>query len=241
MSRRAVVSGQMRYLFFVDSDWNERLTLSMLLQRFGYTVVSTSTAREGIEYLCVAPTEAVFAEVGAVGTELIEQLKKDNRFKEVPIIMVSTSRDRVMEERLRRGEIAGLLRTPVDPNEVYKVVQNVIEKGTCSNIRIETAIEAVLRDETGHRDGYVTVLSQLGMFFRTMDPLSVNARVAADFSLWDRAVRLEAQVLYVVTFEDGPFCEPGMGMKFVKIDPQNSALIKAFIDEQIGIGPAGRA
>jgi len=66
-------------------------------------------------------------------------------------------------------------------------------------------------------------------------------RVAADFSLWDRAVGLEAQVLYVVTFEDGPFCEPGMGMKFVKIDPQNSALIKAFIDEQIGIGPAGRA
>ncbi|MBS1243002.1 MAG: hypothetical protein H6R44_757, partial [Nitrospirae bacterium] len=44
MSEPALVSGQMRYILVVDSDWNDRFTLSMLLQRFGYTVASTSSA-----------------------------------------------------------------------------------------------------------------------------------------------------------------------------------------------------
>lgn len=241
MNGQAVVSGQMRYLLVVDSDWSDRFTLSMLLQRFGYTVASTSCAKEGVEYLCVAQAEAVFAEVGEAGTELIERLKKDARFQDVPIIIVSKSHDLGMEARLQRGELAGLLRTPVDPNEVYRVVQKVIEKGRRSNIRIETAIKAVLHDGPGRRDGFVTVLSQLGMFFRTLDPLPVNAQVAVDVSLWDRSVRVEAEVLYVVTFEEGPFCEPGMGMKFLKIEAQGSSLIKAFIDEQIGMGPSGQA
>ena len=39
MNGPALVSGQMRYILVVESDWKERFTLSMLLQRFGYTVV----------------------------------------------------------------------------------------------------------------------------------------------------------------------------------------------------------
>ena len=241
MNGQAMMSGQMRYLLVVDSDWSDRFTLSMLLQRFGYTVASTNNAREGIEYLCVAPAEAIFAEAGPVSAELIDLLKKDARFQDVPIIIVTQERDRGMEERLKKGEISGLLRAPLDPYEVYQLVQKVIEKGPRKNIRIETAIEAALHHDFEVTDGYVTVLSQLGMFFRTLESLPVNTRATIAFPLWDNAIRLEVQVLYVVTFEQGPFCEPGMGMKFVKISPQDSAMIKVFIEEQIGMGPGGQA
>jgi two-component system chemotaxis response regulator CheY len=241
MGAPIIISGQMRYLLVVDSDWSDRFTLSMLLQKFGYSVASTNNAREGIEYLCVAPPEAVFAEAGPVTDELIERLKKDTRFRDVPVIIVTTARDRRMEERLRLDEIAGLLRVPVDPYEVYQVIQKVIEKGMRRNIRIETAIEAALHHDAEVMDGYITVLSQLGMFFRTLEPLPVNTRATVAFPLWDKAVRIEAQVLYAVTFEQGPFSEPGMGLKFVKISPRDSALIKAFIEEQIGIGPGAQA
>jgi CheY-like chemotaxis protein len=237
----AVASEQLRYLLVVDSDWSDRFTLSMLLQRFGYSVASTNNAREGIEYLCVAPVEAVFAEAGPVSSELIERLKKDPRFSDIPIIIVATERNREMEERLRYGDIAGLLRTPVDPAEVFTTIQKVIEKGSRSNIRIATAIEAVLHHDADVRNGFITVLSQLGMFFRTLEPLPVETRVTAAFPIWDKAVRLEAQVLYPVTFEQGPFCEPGMGMKFIHIGPQDSAMIKAFIHEQLGMVDRGWA
>ncbi len=39
-------------------------------------------------------------------------------------------------------------------------------------------------------------------------------------------VCLKAQVLSIVTIEGGPFCEPCMGMKFVAIALEDSALIR---------------
>ncbi len=236
MSGPALASGQMQYILVVDSDWNERFTLSMLLQRFGYTIASTNSAAEAVEFLCVAPALSVFAEAGAVGADLAARLKADVRFRDVPLVMVTQQPDRGLEERLRQGELAGLLRTPVNPDEVFLVIQKVIEKGLRENIRIPTALSAKVRDEHGSTDGFVTVLSQYGMFFRTLEPRPVKARVAVSVSFGDRTVTLHAEVLYLVSFEEGPFCEPGMGMKFVDIAPEDSALIKFFIYEQLGAG-----
>jgi hypothetical protein len=60
-----------------------------------------------------------------------------------------------------------------------------------------------------------------------------------DLTLWDRVVSLDAEVLYIVSFEEGPFCEPGMGMKFVRINPEDNNLIRAFIHDYLwdGIAP----
>jgi CheY-like chemotaxis protein len=243
MTEPALVSGQMRYILVVDSDWNDRFTLSMLLQRFGYTVASTSNAREGIEFLCVAPAVAIFAEGGGVGAELAARLKADARFRDMPLIMVVNGQDRDLEKRVSRGELAGLLRTPVNPDEVFQVIQKAIEKGSRENIRIPTALPAEVRDEHGGAEGYVTVLSQYGMFFRTLEPRPVKARTGVSISFGDRMVDLRAEVLYVVSFEEGPFCEPGMGMKFVDIAPEDTALLRFFIHEQLGAGiiPPGPA
>ena len=232
---QATVGGQMRYLLVVDRDGNERFTMSMLLQRFGYTVASTSSASEAIDFLCVAPADAVFVEAGETGDDLTERLQGDARFKGVPVVMVTESPDRSLEARLRKDELAGLLRKPLDPDDVFLVIQKVIEKGTRRNIRIPTVLPAVLHTRTGVSDGYVTVLSQFGMFFRSLEPLSVKMRATVEIPLWSRNVIIEAEVLYSVTFEEGPFCEPGMGMKFTKIEPEDSVLIKHYIYEQLGM------
>jgi CheY-like chemotaxis protein len=234
VNRPALVSGQKQYILVVDSDWNERFTLSMLLQRFGYAIASTNNAREGVEFLCVAPAVAVFAEAGEVGADLTSRLKADARFRDMPLVMVTSRPDRELEERLRTGEFAGLLRTPVSPDEVYRIVQKVVERGSRENIRIPTALAAQVQDEEGVTNGFVTVLSQFGVFFRTRETRPVNARVAVSLSFGDRTISLEAEVLYIVSFEKGPFCEPGMGMKFVNITLEDSALIKFFIYEHLG-------
>ncbi len=236
MSGPALMSGRMRYILVVDSGWNERFTLSLLLQRFGYAVASSSSAAEGIEFLCVAPPVAVFAEAGAAGDELVRRLAADIRFRDTPLIMVTDRPDRRLDERLQRGEIAGLLRTPLSPDEVFRVIQAVIEKGRRENIRIATALRAVLNDEQGTTEGFVTVLSQYGMFFRTMEPRPVNASVPVVVSFGDRSVEIQNRVLYVVSFESGPFCEPGMGMKFTGIGAEGSALIRFFIHDRLGAG-----
>ncbi len=236
MSIPALVSGQMRYILVVDSTWNERFTLSMLLQRFGYTVANSNNAAEAVEFLCVAPAVAVFAEAGAAGRELVLRLKADARFRDTPIIMVCAQSDHSLDDLMQRGELAGLLRAPLNPEAVFQVIQRVIEKGTRENIRIATALPAVLRDGPHEVEGFATVLSQYGIFFRTLEPLPMKTRVRVSISIGDKSIDVEAVVLYIVSFEEGPFCEPGMGMKFVAITPGDKALINFFIHEQIGIG-----
>jgi CheY-like chemotaxis protein len=232
------IGGQLMYILVIDTDVNERFTMSMILQRFGYTVCVAGSVREGIEFLCVAPAVAVFAEAGAVGSDLLARLSSDARFQTVPVVLASESPDHGLEERIRRGELAGLIRKPLDIDNVYQVIQKVIEKGSRANVRISAVLPARLKHGS-ETEGHVTVLSQYGMFFRTLDPRPTGSRVAVDLTLWDRVVSLDAEVLYIVSFEEGPFCEPGMGMKFVRINPEDNNLIRAFIHDYLwdGIAP----
>jgi len=226
--------GGTRYILVVDPDVNERFTMSMLLQRFGYTVQMASTVSEGIDFLCVAPAVAVFAEAGSAGTELMARLAADARFRNVPLVMVTDAPDQALEERERGGGLAAVLRKPFDAEQVFKVIQRVIEKGTRQNIRIATALPASLRNGVaGGVDGYVTVLSQYGLFFRTLSPRPAQSTATVEFPLWGRTISINATVLYIVSFDEGPFSEPGMGMKFSRIAPEDSALVRAYILEHI--------
>jgi CheY-like chemotaxis protein len=232
------IGGQVLYLLIVDTNAHERFTMGMLLQRFGYTVCIASNVREGIEFLCVAQAAAIFAEAGAIGSDLLARLEGDARFRGVPVVLTSEQRDRGLEEQVRSGKIAGLVKLPLSINEVYQVIQKVIERGSRTNIRISTSLPAKLVHGPETTTGHVTVLSQYGMFFRTLAPPPVGARIIVDFSLWDRTVSLDAVVLYVVSFEEGPFSEPGMGLKFVRISPEDNDMVRAFIHDQIWDGLA---
>jgi CheY-like chemotaxis protein len=234
MERMLSGIGGTRYILVVDPDVNERYTMSMLLQRFGYTVASAGSVREGIDYLCVAPAVAVFAEAGKIGTELMERIGQDLRFREVPLVLVSdVVREPFLEEQVRQGSLAGVLRSPLHAEAVFQIIQKVVEKGPRRNLRVATALPAVLLDEEGNLDGYITVLSQYGLFFRTLMPRTQGVRVIVEFVIWERKISLEATVLYGVTFDEGPFSDPGMGMKFSLIGAEDSVLLRAFILEQL--------
>jgi hypothetical protein len=147
-----------------------------------------------------------------------------------------------LEERARKGEFAACLRKPVDVEELYRAVESVIEKGPRRNIRIATNLKAGLEDQGAGNDGYVTVISEYGMFFRTLDPLPANTRVPMGIEIKGRTIKLEAVVLYSCSVDDGPFKEPGMGLKITRIAPADQDHIRQFIREEItrGIAPDQR-
>jgi hypothetical protein len=74
------------------------------------------------------------------------------------------------------------------------------------------------------------------MFLRTLEPRPANARIPVSLEINGKPIKLEAVVLYTTTFDDGPFKEPGMGMKFVNISREDRNVIAAFIVEQIEKG-----
>lgn len=219
-----------RYFLIVDSNIDDRFRTSLLLQQFGYNICTAHTAEEAVEFTCVAPPAAIITEGGQTGAALLARLKKTPCFSDVPVVLLSAS-----PEPARSGECAAVLRKPVDPEAFYQAVQAVVEKTPRRNIRTATYIAARLENESG-AEGYVTVLSEYGMFFRTLEPRPVNARLKVFFDIKGSTLRLDVVVLYCYSFDEGPFKEPGLGMKFEKISSGDRALIKAFILEQVENG-----
>jgi CheY-like chemotaxis protein len=225
-----------RYVLVLDTIVEDRFYTCMLLQRFGYNIFTAHTADEAIDYMTVETPSAVVADAVSAGATLLSRITKDPRFLDVPLILLSSAPDKDLEQRARRGEFAAYLGKPLKVEEFYRVVQVVIEKGPRRNIRVSTYLTVRLEDARGGREGCITVLSEYGMFFRTLDPLPVNTIVPAVFEVNGRLIKLDAIVLYTTNFDEGPFKEPGMGMKFLKISREDRNLIAAFILEQLEEG-----
>ena len=216
------------YLLVVDLNVDDRFITCMLLQRFGYNICTASSTTEAISFMHVAPPSVIVAE-GSVGIELTARLKKDVRFSSIPIIVLGKTSDLDLDLRLRRVAFAACVYKPLDAEKIYQAVQAALGKTLRKNIRIETSFLTRL---DGAEEGIVSVLSENGMFFPTEEPRPLNTIVKADLELGDKTVKLEAVVLYSFEVETSPFKEAGMGLKFVKISPEDQAFIKAYIFEQ---------
>ncbi len=221
-----------RYILVVDNNVDDRFQTGMLLQRFGYNICTSGSAGEAVDFMHVAPPAAIVAET-MTGAGLVSRIKKDIRFADVPVILLAKTPDLDLEIRTRRGEFAACLTKPLDVEKFYQTVQSVVERTPRKNIRINTSLQAQLEHVADGSRGLVTVISEFGMFFQTQDPQPLNECVSAVLIVKGRTIKLEAIVLYSYSLEASPFKEPGMGMKFVKISPEDQAYIKAYILEEV--------
>ena len=71
------------------------------------------------------------------------------------------------------------------------------------------------------------------MFSPTKTPRPQNTIVTVKIKIRSRTVKIEAAVLYNVAAETSPFMEAGMGLKFIKIGPDDHAFIRSYVAEQI--------
>ena len=227
-----------RYVLVVDSDVNDRYYTCMLLHRFDLKILSARSAEQAIGFMTVVPPSVVVADEGINGSTLFSLLRQDPRFFDIPLLLLSWWPNAALEESARKGDIVAYLRKPVNVMEFYRVMQTALEKNRRRNIRIATHLNVRIEDGLGGCDGYATVISEYGMFFLTLQPRPVNTRISLVIGISDRHVNLEAEVLYTITFDEGQFREPGMGLKFVKIDRKDRDLISAFILERIEEGIA---
>lgn len=222
-----------RYILVVDKNVDDRFRTGMILQRFGYNICSANSAQEAIDFSHVTPPAAIVTEAGAVGSSLLARIRKEGRFTDVPLLFLAKEPDLDLDLRARRGEIAACLRKPVEAEALYQAVQRAVEKCPRRNIRISVAFKAKLEGVKEHSDGLVTVISEFGMFFRTEEPQELNRQLPVTVAFPERTIKVTAVVLYSYSLEASPFNEPGMGMKFTKITPEDQAFIKTYILEHI--------
>ncbi len=226
-----------RYLLVVDSKTTDLFTCAMLLQRFGYRVCTANTSVQALDMVSVAIPALVIANLYLPvmsGVDLNSLLKQDPRTASVPMIFLRPTGDEAAERRCLALKITALPK-PVQVEDLYRAVQAAIETTPRSNIRIETRLTVSVNNVPLDciEGECASVLSEHGMYVRTREPHDRNEHVTVEMNINGRVIPAEATVLYSHRYGDGPFSEPGMGLKFLRMAPEDHAFIREFIREDV--------
>ncbi len=234
-----------RFIMVVDGDTNDLVYTSILLQRFQYHVCTAKTAAEALAMTAIAPPVLVVTAQflpDMSGYDLFLRLKLDPRTSEVPVIVITHAGDLLTAQRFREAGVAACLDKPVQVETLYTAVQAAIESRPRKNLRITTVLPVTVNGVLMSRDAgeCATVLSEHGIYIRTLKPALVNTRLLLTILVKNRLVSVDAVVLYTYGHGQGLFKEPGMGLKFVRIEPEDREFIRQYIREEItrGVAPS---
>lgn len=237
---------EIRTILLVDSSASIIFYLAMLLRRLDYKVVTARSGEDALRIMEEKVPSIVVTEIALPqmsGIQLLKHIKESARLKGVPVVILTSEHDPGTKASCTNMGCAAYLHKPVEPDVLYRALQSVSESIPRMNIRLNTSLKVVIGDDSVaggmKRAEVVTAISEGGLYVRTLYPQPSNTLTPLRLVIGDREVKATAVVLYSYALGEGPFEEPGMGMKFVEISDGDRAMIKKFIKEQL-IGDLAR-
>jgi len=227
-----------KFIMVVDGNPKDALTTSMILQNFGYSVTTVKSAEEALEFLSIAVPSLVITEFilpGMNGIVLMDRMRREPMVSKVPVVVQTSHADPSGRDRCLQAGCFLYLRKPVRGEDLYRAVQSIVERTPRKNVRVSTQLKASV-DGTGTGAEFVTVISEQGMFVKTLHPRPLGSKHTVSFNLKKKIVWVEAMVLYTYGFGDESAKDPGMGMKFMSIEQADLALIQTYIQESFSAG-----
>jgi uncharacterized protein (TIGR02266 family) len=217
----------------------------MLLKRLEYKVVGKRNAADALKVLETDPPAVVLMEValsGSDGVALLKEIKSDSRFKDIPVIILTSVTDPAVKDACECLGCAAWLGKDVEPDALYQKLQALVESTPRQHIRLSTSVKVIVGDGTtmggSARTEFASAISEGGLYVRTQYPQPQNTLTPVRILLDGGEVQAKAEVLYSCAKNEGPYREPGMGLKFVNISDQDRRLIRQFIKDHLTRGIA---
>jgi len=240
------VAREVRTLLIVDNSATTLFYWGMLLKRLEYKVVSKRNAADALKVLETDQPSVVMTEVTLSGTDggvaLLKEIKGAPRFKDIPVVMLTSVMDPDVKADCERSGCAAWFNKDVEPDTLYQKLQELVESTPRQHIRLSTSVKVIVGDDTAiggsARTEYASAISEGGLYVRTQYPQPQNALTPVRIQLDGGEVRAKAVVLYSYAKNEGPYQEPGMGLKFEEISDQDRRLIRQFIREHLTRGIA---
>lgn len=226
------------FLLVVDSEAYNLFYTAALLRRFDYKPIVARSAKEALQVAAAAVPALIITSLGLSdmrGTELIKQIRQNPSTEKVPIITLDRRRRRSFEGQGVDGTVGKSLARPVSPETLHWAVQVAVEKTPREKIRIKTPLTLKVNNiPFAYPAGICTAtLSERGVFLPTEKPAVVDTRVSLQLSLSGQTITIDAVIIYSYPPERRQEHEPGMGLEFVKITPQDQELIRQYIHDEV--------
>jgi CheY-like chemotaxis protein len=233
-----------RFVLVVDSDVKKLFYTATLLQRFQYNVWTAHSAAEALEMASVAvPALIITAQFldDLPGRELIQKLQRIGRLRAVPVVVLTQKTDPANERDCLFAGALTCLSMPVQAEDLYRVVQVAVEPLPRMNIRINTRLSVTVNERSVEcvEGECASVLSEHGLYVRSLDPYPLNTELPVQINLADRTIAADTVVIYSHPAGDDPQDEPGMGLQFMQISREDQKRIRLFIRDEITRGIDG--
>jgi CheY-like chemotaxis protein len=235
------MDGRARTVLIVDGSATMLYYYGILLKRLEYTVLTAATPEDALKTMELAVPSLVLTALSfprMTGIDFIKTLKGSERTKMIPVLVLTAEEDAAVRSACLIVGAAAYLIKPVEPRHLYRTIQVATESTPRENIRINTSLKVVL--EEGAPGGgapeqfeYATMISEGGLYLRTLTPKPKNALTPVRILIEDREIRAKAVVLYTCAIEDGLFKEPGMAIKFLEISDEDRDYVRSFIKNQL--------
>jgi two-component system chemotaxis response regulator CheY len=113
----------------VDDSRTMREMLKRALMEGGYTVVQAEDGVQGLEVLQgMALPDVIITDVNMPrmdGLTFIEEVRSDNTFRAIPILVLSTESDIEKKTRARKAGATGWIVKPFDPVKLVDAIRRV--------------------------------------------------------------------------------------------------------------------
>ncbi len=112
----------------VDDSRTMRDMLRLALTEAGYRVVQAVDGMDGLEVLEGEAPGAIITDINMPkldGFGFIENVRKNERFLGIPILVLTTESDAEKKSRARRAGATGLIVKPFDPVKLVDVIRRV--------------------------------------------------------------------------------------------------------------------
>jgi len=234
-------------LILVDADAASLYYTGILLQRLDYTIYTTRTAEEALEIMNITVPALVVTEtslLGMSGLDLLKQIKGKPATSSVPVLVLTSTADPHIRENCLREGCAGVLAKPVDPDALFTAIQKATEATPRTYVRLKTCLDVIVTDEVSKESpstsDCVTALSKNGMYVSTQYPRKKGTLLGFTIFLEKAKIDVQGTVLYSFERGQGPLRTSGMGIKFVRIKPDDQAIIRAYIKKVLMEDFAGK-
>jgi len=125
-------------ILFVDDELDMRIFLSTVLKTEGYEPIAARNAIEGIQKARQAAPDLVIMDVmmpQAGGVTLFQELKKDDRLKRLPVIMLTGVSEKAFSHHLHMLNVRideslpppdAYIEKPLDPQKLVATIERLL-------------------------------------------------------------------------------------------------------------------
>ena len=112
----------------IDDSRTMRDMLMLALSNAGYRVVQAVDGVHGLEVLGAETPDVIITDINMPrmdGFGVIENVRKDNRHRATPILVLTTESDSTKKERARAAGATGWIVKPFNPEKLVSAIRRV--------------------------------------------------------------------------------------------------------------------